>query len=487
MPNKQNFSWNKGSYLVYFTSPGCGYCTDFASTWENTVNELDASSTKVNTLKVSADEYDIAKVSPEVFGYPTIRAYQDGKSVADFVGERNKENLLNFVNTHFSSTNSQTGGGRRKSRRASLRRRSIRRSFRKQKWLQRGGMAPVSFVGAPMDTTSTVPPAQQSVNPNTALPPPAPHGGLYHPTAPPAQGGWGSIPVPPTQAGYINENLQSANPPPGATTQYTTGGTNRPGNSYSAKPGVHKFMGGDTHTLKCTNDSRGGKRRKNNRSYRKSRRNRHLKGGGNTYTTTPFTINFVEKNSSNTFPVTHLNDTNTITLRKLNDLIKPRYNILASEGHFYDDSNSLIIKAVSLNANKDVPTTILFEKGTKRFYVKQMEENYSLGQKYYDLTFSNNTKMSISDRDKKIAKRNRQWTQVLRGGKRVNRFPTLMSKEEIRAIRSYNDIFATKIPIREEQTLETQLLEKNTVDKIPSKKILSMDSLSNKNTPRFVI
>ena len=275
---QQNLSWNKGSCLVYFTSPECGYCSHFEPTWQNTVNKLNTSFTKVNVIVVKADEYNMSTVSPEVIGYPTVRAYQDGNWVADFEGERTQENLMNFVKTHFSSTNSQKGGGRRKSRRASFRRRSYRRSHRKPKWSQRGGMAPVSFVGAPMDTMSNVPPAQQSVNENTALPPPAPHGGLYHPSAPPAQGGWGSIPVPPTQAGYINENLQSANPPPGATTQYTTGGTNRPGNSYSAKPGVHKFMGGDTHTLKCTNDSRGGKRRKSKQSYRKRRRNRRRGG-----------------------------------------------------------------------------------------------------------------------------------------------------------------------------------------------------------------
>jgi thiol-disulfide isomerase/thioredoxin len=258
MASKTNFAWDKGKYLVYFTSPNCGYCQSFSSTWDDTVDQLKTTAPHINALKVNVEDFDIASVSPEVYGYPTIRAYRDGKMLDDFEEDRTETNLLNFAKKHLGDAPSQTGGGKSK-RRQGKRPRSSRR--RRRRTHQRGGMAPVSsFVGAPMDTRSSVPPAQQSVDAMTSMAPPAPHGGLYHPSAPPANGGWGSIPVPATAAGYTHNNLRSANPPPGATEQYMTAATNRPGNSYSAKPGVYNYKDGTTYALKCTNGARGGRR-----------------------------------------------------------------------------------------------------------------------------------------------------------------------------------------------------------------------------------
>lgn len=259
-----NFAWSKGKYLVYFTSSNCGYCSTFASTWDNTVDRLRETSSGVKTLKVNAEQFDIASVSPEVYGYPTVRAYENGKMVGEFDEERTTTKLLNFSNKHFATNARQTGGARR--------RRRARRSARRNRFHQRGGMAPLSSVGAPTDMPSAVPPTLQSSGPSTPMLPPAPHGGLYHPLAPPAKGGWGSIPVPPTSAGYTHNNLRSANPPPGAIDQYMTSGTNRPGNSHSAKPGVFEFQDGKTHTLKCTNSARGGKRNRRRSRRRATRR-----------------------------------------------------------------------------------------------------------------------------------------------------------------------------------------------------------------------
>lgn len=249
------FAWSEGKYLVYFTSPNCGYCQSFSATWDKAVEELKTSAPHIKTLKVNAEEFDIASVSPEVYGYPTVRAFSNGDMVDDFDQDRTKANLMSFAEKNLAE-GAQQGGGRRRRRR-------------------RGGMAPVSFVGAAVDAPSTVPFAQQSSGPMASMPPPAPHGGLYHPSAPPARGGWGSLPVTPTAVGY-SDNLRSANPPPGATAQYMTGATNRRGNSYSAKAGVHHYKDGTTYAIKCTNDARGGKRR----SSRKRRSRRTRRRGG---------------------------------------------------------------------------------------------------------------------------------------------------------------------------------------------------------------
>ena len=261
------FAWNKGKYLVYFTSPNCGYCQAFSSTWDKTVDRLRSTSPHVNTLKVNAEQFDIASVSPEVYGYPTVRAYENGKMIDEFEEDRTMNKLLHFTNKFFATKSQQTGGGARRRRY----RRQRRTSRRRRTLHQRGGMAPVSFssVGAPMDSPSMVPPYQQSTDSSTAMPPPAPHGGLYLPSAPPAKGGWGSLPVTPTASSYTHKNLRSANPPPGAVDQYMTSATNRPGNSHSAKPGVFDYKDGKTYSLKCTNSSRGGAKKRRRRTKRR--------------------------------------------------------------------------------------------------------------------------------------------------------------------------------------------------------------------------
>lgn len=74
-------------------------------------------------------------------------------------------------------------------------------------------------------------------DPYTAIPPSAPNGGLYG--GPQSNRPWASIPVVPTTANMINQNLLSANPPPGANVQYP--GSNRLGNNYQAMPGVYWY------------------------------------------------------------------------------------------------------------------------------------------------------------------------------------------------------------------------------------------------------
>ena len=78
---------------------------------------------------------------------------------------------------------------------------------------------------------------QRDRNPDSALPPSPPNGGLYG--GPQSSGPWANIPVIPSMTNLIQNNLRSANPPPGATEQYI--GTERLGNNYIAMPGINWF------------------------------------------------------------------------------------------------------------------------------------------------------------------------------------------------------------------------------------------------------
>lgn len=93
----------------------------------------------------------------------------------------------------------------------------------------------------PVDTNTGIP-LENRWKENKAAPAPTHNAGLY--SGPAFSGPWGNIPVTPTTANMIHNNLRSANPPPGATTQYP--GTNRSGNSYTAMPGVSWYTSTDT-------------------------------------------------------------------------------------------------------------------------------------------------------------------------------------------------------------------------------------------------
>ena len=82
-----------------------------------------------------------------------------------------------------------------------------------------------------------VSPYLQASGPDVAIAPPSYNGGLY--TGVPFNGPWGNIPAAPTTTNMINNNLNSANPPPGGNVMYP--GTQRLGNNYQAMPGVGNY------------------------------------------------------------------------------------------------------------------------------------------------------------------------------------------------------------------------------------------------------
>lgn len=84
--------------------------------------------------------------------------------------------------------------------------------------------------------------------------PPAPslNGGWFTGTPYMENAPWRSFPVTPDVAFLIHSNLQSANPPPGATTQYP--GSYRPGNNAQSMPGVTLYRPG-TNDMLCVDST----------------------------------------------------------------------------------------------------------------------------------------------------------------------------------------------------------------------------------------
>ena len=88
------------------------------------------------------------------------------------------------------------------------------------------------------DNDSMNPQKQIPSAPPVPIPPPLPNGGLYG--GPQSTMPWANIPVIPEMHVYITQNLRSANPPPGATSQMV--GTNRLGNNSITQTNVRWYQ-----------------------------------------------------------------------------------------------------------------------------------------------------------------------------------------------------------------------------------------------------
>lgn len=275
MPTIQQLEsqWSVGKTVVFFSASWCGHCQAMKHEWTKFTKLLKKKKVNVKAVEVESDKINnLDQVEPHIFGFPTIRSYQDGEYVTDYDdSERTAKRLMAFAIAK-SSWKANTGGRRVRTRRH-------RRS--KSNVLRGGGVsanaAPVnncceSSVGTPVDVPSKVPPGSQWNSPYESAPP-APHnGGLY--TGPPASGPWASIPVTPTTAEYINSNLRSASGTPDSLTQYPN--TNRLGNNFSAMPGVFNFakQGRGPNRIHCTSkaSATGGKRSRRTAATRRRRR-----------------------------------------------------------------------------------------------------------------------------------------------------------------------------------------------------------------------
>lgn len=89
----------------------------------------------------------------------------------------------------------------------------------------------------PVDVVSPVDPLLRASNPFESIPRPLPNGGLFSGPEPTPGSGYEAIYVPASSSYYINQNLRSANPPPGAVYQYIS--FTRPGNNLGSQPGVY--------------------------------------------------------------------------------------------------------------------------------------------------------------------------------------------------------------------------------------------------------
>ena len=210
----------------------------------------------------------------QAFDCPSVQ-YNNGSSLDQATRQINKEH-----NQHIEEANQMSGkappakGGRRRFLHNTNKNKKNIYSYnimRSKKRNLKGGKS-----NYPVDKASMISPGKQWNDSKTPAPNPSYNGGLYGASigqepstadGPQAIGPWGTIDVTPTTTEFIQNNLKSATPPPGATEQYV--GTSRVGNNYMAMPGVDWYnntpsCNAGPHDIQGTVQS-GGKKRKNNR------------------------------------------------------------------------------------------------------------------------------------------------------------------------------------------------------------------------------
>lgn len=108
--------------MVMFYMDGCMYCEQLKPEWKafNAALKSKYGNKKDSSLDMNMDSYIIASVNSsmlseikgdkDVNGYPTILLLVDGNKKVEFNGERTKDGLMKFFNTH----KAQSGGRRRR-------------------------------------------------------------------------------------------------------------------------------------------------------------------------------------------------------------------------------------------------------------------------------------------------------------------------------------------------------------------------------------
>jgi serine/threonine protein kinase len=178
-------------------------------------------------------------------------------------------------------------------------------------------------------------------NPSTNIPKPDVAAGLYTQQF---KGPWGNINVTPTTTEYINNNLLSANPPPGATTQYP--GTIRQGNNYDTYVGVNDYVGtaknSGPFTIKTTSKAGGKKKKKKKSPKRKKYSKKQIGGAKCSYEELKDLAQKVDKKNDSLIKDIYVNEENGNEYVKYNEYLCGKGTFKHVWAGFDTQNNSLI-------------------------------------------------------------------------------------------------------------------------------------------------
>ena len=126
--NEINTSLKNGKVIIAYMMVGCHWCDELKPIWQqikknnpNRIKEVIVSEKNPTIL----DDLD-CDTNDTVKGFPCICAYDNGKKMACFKGDRTFETLTTFANKHLEQN--QSGGKRKKYKRTSKTKRRKRKT-----------------------------------------------------------------------------------------------------------------------------------------------------------------------------------------------------------------------------------------------------------------------------------------------------------------------------------------------------------------------
>ena len=91
--------------IILFYMNGCGHCIEFHPVWTLVAKELN----KTPNIELAEVEYSSMGLLPEnirtsIAGFPTIQVLREGKAIEEYIGDRSKASLADFINKYNAPT-----------------------------------------------------------------------------------------------------------------------------------------------------------------------------------------------------------------------------------------------------------------------------------------------------------------------------------------------------------------------------------------------
>lgn len=129
----------KGPSVVRYHMNGCGHCVSMENEWHKLINTLKNKAIVIVDLEARALNPNLNIVEDDIrekiVGFPTIITYLDGKQKDEYQGDRNKDDIMKWLNTIHGGALEMSGGKKKakKSKKAKTSAKKTKKAVKKSK------------------------------------------------------------------------------------------------------------------------------------------------------------------------------------------------------------------------------------------------------------------------------------------------------------------------------------------------------------------
>tara|TARA_E500000178_G_scaffold183982_1_gene182311 strand:+ start:917 stop:1384 length:468 start_codon:yes stop_codon:yes gene_type:complete len=96
-----NDNFNKGNWIVLYYADGCGYCQSFKPTWDTYKKQN--SHKNLNIAEIPMESLSMLNNDHGIYGFPTVKLFNNGKPKNTFEGERTVSALNSFADMNMEN------------------------------------------------------------------------------------------------------------------------------------------------------------------------------------------------------------------------------------------------------------------------------------------------------------------------------------------------------------------------------------------------